>query len=141
MSGGSIIAVAAPHGPLRLGQRTFGRTHGNGREAPIPDLPAHAPDSRGSHLKRSYGRWGKLAHFIIRAYCVEIGGVFGKRLRDREQPGTRPQNGWKPVRAVSAGAVFSDCGGAKLPEPKRNEVPAGTDGSWTLRWSKPDCNP
>jgi len=31
MSGGSIIAVAAPHGPLRLGQRTFGRTHGNGR--------------------------------------------------------------------------------------------------------------
>ena len=65
MSGGSIIAVAAPHGPLRLGQRTFGRTHGNGREAPIPDLPSHAPDSRGSHLKRSYGRWGKLAHFIL----------------------------------------------------------------------------
>jgi hypothetical protein len=51
--------------------------------APIPVLPAHA---RGrfapNKVANSSGRGG-----------VEIHGVFGKRLRDREQPGTRPQNG------------------------------------------------
>ena len=39
------------NGRCRFGQATFAGTHLSGQDAPIPDLPVHALDRRGSHLK------------------------------------------------------------------------------------------
>ena len=74
-------------------KETIAEMRRNGRDAPIPDLPAHAFDRGGSHLKPSYGAGIRSRISSFGRHCFEIRGVFGKRLRYREQPSTRPQNG------------------------------------------------
>jgi hypothetical protein len=65
-------------------------------------LPGAYPEIVGEAYRDSDGRpytpMIREPMFISRIsssgrYCVEIRSVFGKRLRDREQRGTRPQNG------------------------------------------------
>jgi hypothetical protein len=46
-----------------------------------------------SHLKPSYGAGIRSRISSFGRHYSEIRGVFGKRLRYREQPSTRPQNG------------------------------------------------
>jgi hypothetical protein len=42
------VPAAELNARSRFSQRTFAGAHGNGRDAPIPDLPALTPEREGS---------------------------------------------------------------------------------------------
>ena len=91
-NGAAAPVRSAGRDALGLGRAAVGAGPDD-TDAPIRVLPAHAPD-RGRFAPKAGHRAGGIRSRISSRglYGIEIRGVFGKRLRDREQPGTRAQN-------------------------------------------------
>jgi hypothetical protein len=57
MGHGPALPSTEASGRCRFSQATFAGAHGNGRDAPIPDLPGITPEQGGStQSRRSRGR-------------------------------------------------------------------------------------
>ncbi len=57
----------------RFSQRTFAGAHGNGRDAPIPDLPALTPERGGSTQSRHRNQADKLAASVVTRQVPVVG--------------------------------------------------------------------